>query len=237
MKKEYFKYASIAVLGSALLSVIFSVVYFIADTHIVSETPLLEILAYVKKSFDILALFIGYGTIIFTFAKFGTLDGLWSVALFFCSFLISIIWQIIGTCISAEEHSLDFITFTLYYSFGSGFITQMVPAALVAFLAYKFAVGRAENPEKFISMKNPSQKTMIISTLIIFGVNFLILVGFDTLPLLIEEDFYITVEEFRYILFSLLEMIIYYLVVQYAVYFGIYKLYTVYTDNCEKEKI
>ncbi len=237
MKKEYFKYASIAVIGSALLSVIFSILFFVADTNIVEATPLLDVLAYVKKSFDILALFIGYATVIFTFAKFGTTDGLWSVALFFCSFLISVVWQIVGTCIDAQEHSLDFIVFTLYYSFGSGFITQMIPAALIAFLAYKFTLGKAENPTKFISMKNPAQKTMIISTLIIFGVNLLLSLSIDIFPLLIEENFYITVEEFKYILFSLMQTVIYYLVVQYVVYFAMYKLYTVYTNNCEKEKI
>ena len=235
MKKEYFKYAAVAVLGSALISVLFSAIYFIADTNIAETSPLLEILAYIKKSFDILALFIGYGTIIFTFARFGTVSGIWSVVLFFCSFLVSVVWQIIGTCIDAEEHSLDFIIFTLYYSFGSGFITQMVPAILIAFIAYKLAVGNAQNPTKFISMENPPQKAMIISTLIIFGVNFLIALGFDILPFLIEEDFYITVNDFKYILFALVEIVVYYLVVLYVVYFTTYKLYNAYTNNNEEK--
>ena len=235
MKKDYFKYAAVAVLGSALISVLFSAIYFIADTNIAETSPFLEILAYIKKSFDILALFIGYGTIIFTFARFGTVSGIWSVVLFFCSFLVSVVWQIIGTCIDAEEHSLDFIIFTLYYSFGSGFITQMVPAILIAFIAYKLAVGNAQNPTKFISMKNPPQKAMIISTLIIFGVNFLIALGLDILPFLIEEDFYITVNDFKYILFALVEIVVYYLVVQYVVYFTTYKLYNAYTNDNEEK--
>lgn len=238
MKKEYFKYAAVAVLGSALLSVLFSAIYFIADMNIAEASPLLDVLAYIKKSFDMLALFIGYGTIIFTFSRFGTVSGIWSVVLFFCSFLVSVLWQIVGTCIDAEEHSLDFIVFTLYYSFGSGFITQMVPAALIAFIAYKLTDENFQNPTKFISMKNPPQKTMIVSALILFGVNLLIALGLDILPFLIEEDFYITANDFKYMIFMIIELVVYYLVVQYVVYFATYKIYTAYTNNFEeKEKI
>lgn len=231
MDKHFFKRAAVLVLGSALLSVLISVIYFTADKYIAEGSAALYVFDYLKKTFDYIALFTGYATVIFAFAKFGVKDGLWSIVLFSGSFLISILWQIVGTCIYEGNGTVNFIVFNLYYSFGSGFITQMVPAFLIALFAYKFAFCKHTDFSGFISLKTAPQKAIAISTLVLFGINLVLFVFLNVLPTLIEEDFYITVSQFGTIMLGILDIIIYYLVVQYIVYYFVYRHYADYTKE------
>ena len=240
MKKKFYKYAAYAVLGSALLSVLFSLIYFVSAESIDPGSSLLVVLYYLKVIFDMAATFIGYTTIVYAVTKFGWFDGVVSVGLYFCSMLVLFIYQTIASTIysrntsidatvGTEERLIDLLTFNAFYTFGQLFITLMIPAALIAFMSYKLIKKDTTPFEKPVSFKNPIQKTMGIFCIILFAVNYLSFLLIDVLPYLIEEEFYITYTDFKAIitqsLISLAEMSIAYIVLQYIVFMLGFKYY------------
>lgn len=243
MKKKFYKYAAYAVLCTALASVLFSLLYYIADENIDAGSSLLIVLYYMKVIFDMTATFVGYTTIIYAVTKFGWFDGVVSVGLYFCSVLIFFIYQTVtstiygsdisnGATVDAEESMIEFIMFNTFYSFGQLFITLMIPAGLIAFMSYKM-IKKNDTPfEKAVSFSNPVQKTAILFGIILFAVNFVGFLALDVLPFLIEESFYITFNDFKAIiiqsLISLAEMSIFYIVLQYIVFMLGFKYY----DSC-----
>ena len=240
MKKKFYKYSAYAVIGTALLSVLFSLIYYIAAESIDAGASLLIVLYYLKVIFDMTATFVGYTTIIYAVTKFGWFDGVVSVGLYFCSVLIFFIYQTVtstiygsdissGATVDAEESMIDLIMFNTFYSFGQLFITLMLPAALIAFMSYKM-IKKDDTPfEKAVSFSNPVQKTAILFGIILFAVNFVGFLAIDILPFLIEESFYITYSDFKAIiiqsLISLAEMSIFYIVLQYIVFMLGFKYY------------
>ena len=240
MKKIFYKNAALTVLITALASVLFSLIYYIASTNIDAGSTLLVILYYLKVIFDMTATFVGYATIVYAVTKFGWFDGVVSVGLYFCSVLIFFVYQTITSTIYGgdisvdptviEEYSIiDFIMFNTFYSFGQLFITLMIPAALIAFLSYKLIKKDSTPFTKLVSFKNPVQKTVIIFGIILFAVNYLAFLSLDILPFLIEEEFYITFDDFKAIIIqsfiSLAEMSVSYIVLQYIVFILAFNYY------------
>ena len=240
MKKKFYKYSAYAVIGTALLSVLFSLFYFIAAESIDAGSSFLIFLYYMKVLFDMTATFVGYTTIIYAVTKFGWFDGVVSVGLYFCSVVLFALYQTVTSTIYASNSSLDatvgtderlidLIIFNAYYSFGQLFITLVLPAALIAFMSYKM-IKKNDTPfEKAVSFSNPVQKTAILFGIILFAVNFVGFLSIDILPFLIEEGFYITYSDFKTIIIqsfiSLAEMSVSYIVLQYIVFMLGFKYY------------
>lgn len=249
MKKKFYKHAAYAVIGTSVLSVLFSVIYFIASENIDPESTFLEILYYVKLVFDMLASFTGYFTIMYAVTKFGWFDGVISVGLYFCSVLIFFVYQTVASTIyyndtvidtttgaGVEEDIISLITYNAFYSLGQLIITLMVPAAIVALVSYKII--KNDVPfEKPVSLKNPTQKAMVVSCVILFLINFLSYPLFSVLPYLIKENFYIMRDDFYDIItqigLSFVEMGIAYLVLQYIAFMLGFKYY----DKCLGAKV
>ena len=240
MKKKFYKYSAYAVIGTALLSVLFSLFYFIAAESIDAGSSFLIFLYYMKVLFDMTATFVGYTTIIYAVTKFGWFDGVVSVGLYFCSVVLFALYQTVTSTIYASNSSLDatvgtderlidLIIFNAYYSFGQLFITLVLPAALVAYMSYKI-IKKDDTPfEKAVSFKNPVQKTALLFCIILFAVNYVGFLSIDILPFLIEEGFYITYSDFKTIIIqsfvSLAEMSVSYIVLQYIVFMLGFKYY------------
>ena len=111
----------------------------------------------------------------------------------------------------------------------------MLPAFVVAIIAYFLTRNGTTRMKKFFSLKNPIQRAMFYSTLVIFGINLVCLLGFDTLPFLIEASFWITVSEFWSIVLSYVEIIVIYLLIQYVIYVLAYLLCDWYHEKyCTK---
>ena len=64
MKKKFYKYSAYAVIGTALISVLFSLFYFIAAESIDAGSSFLIFLYYMKVLFDMTATFVGYTSVI-----------------------------------------------------------------------------------------------------------------------------------------------------------------------------
>ncbi len=232
MKKKFYNLALILIIATACLSVAFAIVYYLASEVIVAGEPMLIFLFYVKKAFDLLAVFTGYGTIIYAFSRYSFNDGLKMTAIFAISVLISFVYQVIGTCFfDSTQLSFELVITTIYYAFGDCFITQYIPALVIAFVAYKSTADGTKRIEKLISWKNPTQRVMMLVTLVIFAINFVVLLIFDILPFLIEVEWMIYIDELGSIFASILETAIIYLVIQYAIYMLMHYIYTKYTDH------
>lgn len=232
MKKKFYNLALKLIIATALLSVLFAVIYYMASEVIVAGEPMLIFLFYVKKAFDLLAVFTGYGTIIYAFSRYSYIDGLKLTGMFAISVIISFIYQVIGTCFfDSTQLSFELVVTTIYYAFGDCFITQYIPALVIAFVAYKSTMDGTKRIEKFVSWKNPTQRVMMLVTIVIFAINFVVLLIFDILAFLIEVEWMIYIDELGSIFASILETAIIYIVVQYAIYMLTHNIYSKYTDH------
>ncbi len=231
MKRKFYNLSLWLIITTSVLSVLFSIGYYIASERIDSGATLLTVFYYMKKAVDLIAIFTGYGSIIYAFSRYSKLDGIKVLGIFAISFLISFFYQVIGTCFYESDFALEFILFTTYYAFGDCFITQFVPALLIALFSYKATKNGTKRIEKFVSWKNPTQRTMLIITLVIFAINFVALLIFDILAFLIEAEWMIYASELGSIFLSILEAVIIYVVVQYAMYMLMHYIYNKYTDE------
>ena len=229
MKKNFFKLSLILNVSLALLSAIFMFIYAYYDSVYDGEA-FFTFLGYVKTFFDLLAVFVGYATIIYAFVNFDFKNGMLAIGAFSASVFISFVTMIIGSSISySTKFTLDFFMSVLFYSAGSCFITQFIPALLIAFVAHHFAKSKAKTEIiRFFSWKNPAQRTMILTTLFLFGFNVLFYTFASVLPFLIEEGFSVHMYQFVSILVDYIDKVVFYLLMQYLVYFFTYKIYSAY---------
>ena len=254
MKKNFFKFSLILNISCALLSAIFMFICAFCEKRYSGEA-FFTFLYYVKTFFDLLAVFVGYATIIYAFSNYDFKNGLVSIGTFSVSVFISFLTFVIGKCIypsasytdvltsatySTGSITFDYILFLIIYSAGSCFITQLLPALLIALITY--LVTRNEQKRlitSFISWKNPIQRTMIIVSLGLFGFNVLFYTFASMLPFLISENFSIMYSDFISIIINYVTMIVFHLIMQYLVYFFMYKIYQAYTTHHpdKKEKV
>ena len=232
MKKNFFKFSLCLNVVFAILAVIFTIIFYVMSAKIDEGEALLDVLQYAKTFFDLLAVFTGYTTIIYAFNKFGFYNGLIAIGVFSISFLISFVFQVVGSCIdNSAAFTTDFLIYVIYYAFGNGFISQMIPALLLAYISHKASKKGNKTIKQFISWQNPVQRSMLIITLIIFGLNVVAHTGFVVLPTIISEfSEYgsITYDFFTEIIVSYVVLIIFYLIMQYIVYFLVYGIFDNY---------
>ena len=254
MKKNFFKFSLILNISCALLSAIFMFICAYCEKRYNGQA-FFTFLYYVKTCFDLLAVFVGYATIIYAFSNYDFKNGLISIGTFSVSVLISFLTFVIGKCIypaatytdvmssatySAESITFDYVLFLIIYSAGSCFITQLLPALIIALITYLMTKdGQKRLITSFISWKNKIQRTMLIVTLGLFGFNVLFYTFASMLPFLITMKFYITYSELTSIIINYVTTVVFYLVMQYLVYFFMYKIYSSYTTHHpdKKEKV
>lgn len=93
MKRRFFIDASVAVVGSSLLSLIVAITYFAVSLNIDEGHSLLLFLGYLTDVFNALSMFVGYATVIYAFYKFGFYEGVMSLLLCFAAFIPFFIYQ------------------------------------------------------------------------------------------------------------------------------------------------
>ena len=231
-EKRFYKLAFISILGTAALSVIFSLIFFILDESIDGGT-FMYILYYVKVVCDLLANFVGYSAIVYAMTHFGWYDSLKVAGIYFLSVLAYWIYQTItytvfGSDISSTtatygESVLDLFVFNAFYYLGQLIITLMVPVLILMLICRKYTKDKEFVPfDKFVTFKNPVQKAMGIFCITLAVINVLSFLFFNVLPFLIQEEFYIYFEDFKTIMLqsalTILENALLYVAVQYIVF-------------------
>ncbi|MBQ7412098.1 MAG: hypothetical protein IJW10_04245 [Clostridia bacterium] len=243
IKKRFYISSSIAVIGSSLIAVIFSTILFAVDLKYgVSNAPtLIAFLGYLTDLFNALAVFIGFGTIIYAFFKFDFYEGVMSCLIFAASFIPYFLYNAIARYIYTKAGIIELgaadgfdpfeaIMMAVNYAMGSGVINQILPAILVAFIACKVIKQRKSEPLKFISYENRLQRAMIITCLALFGVNLLMLILTGILPTILgDATLFIQpskASEFtKAIIIDLVKLVALYLIFGYIMFMLIYKFY------------
>ncbi len=198
------------------------------------------ILYYVKVVCDLLATFVGYGTIIYAMTHFGWYDSLKVVGIYSLSILAYWIYQsIISTVFSGDmssttamygDSTLNLFMFNAFYWLGQLAITLMVPVLILMLISRRYIKANEFTPfNKFITFKNPVQKAMIVFCIVMTVVNILSFLLINILPYLIQEKFFITFTDFKTImlqtLLTTLENALLHLAVQYIVFMLSFKFY------------
>ena len=239
MAKKFYRYALWSVFGFATVSILFSLIYFFCEEYIDSGSTVLAVMYYIKLILDLAATFVGFGTIIYATTKLGWLHGLACGGIYFCTIIMYAIYQTATlTSYSSDltyvdemvsDNIVDLITFNAFYSMGQLFITFAVPAAILVYLCYRYIKKDDSKFERYVSFKNPVQKTMGIFCILMAIINFVAFLFSDVLAFLVQEEFYIYRSEFWALivqsLITILEMSLVYILVQYIAFLLVFKMY------------
>ena len=238
MEKKFFINASVAVIGSSLLSLAIAITYFAVSLSIDEGHSLLLFLGYLTDVFNAVSMFIGYATVIYAFFKFGFYEGVMSLLICFAAFIPYFIYQSVAWNVYAElgydvamdgSEAFSSALMGINYSMGQGVINQILPAMLVGFIAYRVTKYRKDKPKQFVSWRNGLQRAMIICCLALFGINLVMYILTGILPELIELDFVMTRVYFNdfviSVILNIFELIVIYLPLAYITFMLIYKFY------------
>ena len=239
MKKKFYKYSTWLVMGCAVASALISLIYFFMSESIEEGSGILVFMFYVKTILDLTSALVGLGTIIYAITKFSWYDGLKACGIYGCSILIFFVFQTVTSTIFSSDllnlsdmYADDIVRLVqnnAYYAMGQLAITAMIPVLIVMLFARKY-IKKDETPFlKFVSFKNPVQKTMAWTCITIFAINTLSFLLFNVLPYLIQEEFYITANDFKTIILqsvlTLAENALLHLIVQYIVFMLSFRFY------------
>ena len=247
MKKSFKSISLWLVVLTSVLSTAFAILYnwakdcYYTDPHF-SKT-FYDISHYLEAGFSSLSLFVCYGIIIYAYARYTPDKAKFSFVYLLLNLGIYWVTQIIFSLsnttfqsqISAYEiyEKPNYIYISVFcVSLGQILVEYILPAFLIAFITAKITKNGVSKITGFISWKNTLQKTMIVSTLVIFGINILLLVGLTIFPYLISQAFYITFNAFlNVIIFPLIEKLLFTLLLQYATYMFMYFLCNRYGET------
>lgn len=242
MKKRFYIDACLMVIGSSLLAIAVSLIYFLVDMKIDEGDSLLAFLGYATDFFNAIAVSIGYGTIIYAFFKFGFYEGIMSLAIYAGSFIPYYIYQVIAGYIYTVNGFSEYyatpegaeafqaVTMHINQAMGQGIINQILPAILVAFLACKIIKTSTAEPTSFFSWKNRLRRCMMVSAICLTVLNIIVFAITGILYELVSIDFmFFSSEEFSAFMggcaISILEIIIVNLIMAYIIYVLVHKFY------------
>ena len=239
MKKNFFKFSLTLNIIFAVIAVVFSLIFYVSSSTINDSTGMYTFLSYVKNVFDFLAVFIGYATVIYAFSKLDFANGILSIGTFSVSVLISFIYRIIANIISsngmadylAEQEVMsasDLYTIMFYSSFGQDVFKQLIPAIIIAIITYVCTRKGTQKIKKLFSWENSVQKAMLLSTAIVFVFQLLIHTGLNVLPSILPELIdvgSISASMFEAVLISYIDVVVFYLIMPYFVYYFMFNIY------------
>lgn len=238
MKKTFYVNASVAVIGSSIFALLVSIIYFVVSLNVDDATSLLVTLGLLTDFFNAVALFIGFGTLIYAFFKFGFYEGVMAFLIVLGAFIPYFIYQSIAWNVYAK-YSYGIVTegteafssalMGIYYSMGQGVVNQIIPAFLVAVITCKVVRTNKDKPVKYISWKNRLQRAMIITCISLLAINLVMLVVTGILPELADMGWVMTKAFFKEyivtVLISIGENVVIYLPVQYITLMLTYNFY------------
>lgn len=243
MKKRFYKDAAWLVVGSSLLSVLMSVILFITDLlyRDGGAEALVSFVGYTTDVFNALAMFIGFGTIIYAFFKFDFYEGVMSCFLFAGSFIPYFIYHTVARVIYTRTEFVDAgmtgdfdyadaILMSVNQAMGSGVINQILPAILIAFITCKVVKMSKNEPTKFISLNNKLQKAMIFCCIALASINILMFFLTGILPSILGDYIFLSNDDFfsfvGAIAVEILKLLFIHLIVAYASFMFVYRFYT-----------
>lgn len=242
MNKKFFKFSLTLNISLSLVAAAFSILFFILRNSADMGEGAVTFFAYAKAFFDTLAVFTASSTVIYAFANFDFKGRVYSLGVVFVSVLIAYVFQIVAGFIDSTNITVgtgqSYIAFVIYYSVGPCFISTMGPAIINALVTHKLTKNGTQRIKSFFSSKNSVQNAMFVSTFIIFLIAIAFTTVFDMWPLIkpLFTDGYIRESSMNVVVTNYISYLIFYLVMQYPVYYFMYKIYDSYVlKNPEKK--
>ncbi len=249
MSKRATKFLILLALVTSGISVFFISCSFLID-QFTDSALLSDTFYYIRTAFDLVAEYTAFAIVIYAFCRYKFKQAWPSVIIALGSFLISAVFQIGATAIVQITSNPELGTWDILGNVGIdlllGFfgltIERLIPCVLIALITFLSTMHGTSRISKAVSFKNPSQRAMMISCLLLYLINAvpqLILtvidfIGYGGPSNMYAEDF------FAFIAFELIlqqaSILIYNLVLQYLVYLLIYYLCQKHEENAPIKK-
>ncbi len=238
MTKKFLKTSALAMGATTLLAILFAYLYAILGARIADGDNAILVLSVLETAFDFVQISVGFGSVIYAFSKYEFNEAL-KVFGIFCAtiFIYCIACMIPITLINDSSALYDFAVvyegaiLNIFYCIGQVFICQIAPAIAMIAIICKCTRDSKPTPKKIISWKNPVQKGMIISCLMLAGFNLIvgILTDYGIFGYLLGEGFRTTEADAKIILSNFLSLtlsvIIANIIAMYIVFMIVYKVY------------
>ncbi|MBQ8163176.1 MAG: hypothetical protein IJZ93_02250 [Clostridia bacterium] len=238
MTKRFLKISTLAMGVTTLLAIFFAYLYAILGAKIADGDGALMVLSVLETAFDFIQISVGFATVIYAFSKYEfnealKIFGIFSAAIFVYCFtcMIPITLMSDGTALYDFSVVYEGSILNIFYCIGQVFVCQIIPAVAMIAIICKLTKNSKPTPKKFISWKNPVQKGMIISCLVLAAFNFVIgiLTDYGIFGYLLQEGFRTTSADAKIILTNFLSLtlsvIAANIIAMYIVFMIVYKVY------------
>lgn len=189
MSKRTIKFSSLLVLITALLSAVFIAINLVLDFKFGEASDPSLIFGFFRTTVDLVAEYSAYAVVLFAFCHYPLKKAYPSLIIAGSSFLFAMVFMVFGTSFLAaivDPENVD-IWKVFEVSFLSAllgtFLERVVPCLLLAFISYLFTKNGNQKITKFITFKNPTQRSMLVFTLTMFTYNFVLTIVTDALYL------------------------------------------------------
>lgn len=249
MSKRSIKFLILLAAVTSGISVFFISCSFAVD-RLTDNAIVSDAFYYIRTAFDLVAEFTAFAVVIYAFCRYSAKKAWPSVLIALGSFLFSALFQIGATAvvqiISGTELGIGDIIGNIGIDLLLGLlgltIERLIPCALIALITFLCTMKGTQRISKLVSFKNPSQRAMFISCLLLYLINAipqLVLTVIDLISIggpsnMYAEDF------FAFIGFELVlqqtMIFIYNLILQYFVYMLVYYLCQRHEENAPIKK-
>lgn len=228
MNKKTINFSILLVLITSLLSIAFIITNFVVELKNGSDAVVTLVFGEIRTVFDLIAEFTAYGIIVFAISTYRLSKAWPAYIIAFSSFAISKIFSIpasiyLGMLQNPGYNLWQFLFSVDYvsYEYSSFLETKLVPILVITIVTYLCTKDYTERIHSPFHFKNPTVKSILISTVIIYFINTSLKVIYYSLALISVGGFSgIYKSDFiSSILIPLIMDLIYYLILQYFVVF------------------
>jgi hypothetical protein len=246
MSKRSIKFSVLLASVTAGLSVLFILISLFVDLFAKNEIAS-DIMYYTRTAFDLIAEYTVLGIVIYAFSRYSPKKAWPSLIIAFSSFTVSLIFQITSTAIFNVATKTDIsssgvfgnIAIDLMFSLLTLFIERIVPCGAIALITVLCTKNGTARISKLISFKNPVQRAMLISSVLIYLVNAIPALYLDIMGIIsiggtqnmYFEDFMLQV------ILPHISTVIYHFILLYVVYLLVYILCQKYAESAPIKKV
>ncbi len=249
MSKRTTKFLILLAFVTAGISVFFISCSFLVD-QLTNNDIISDAFYYIRTAFDLVAEYTAFAIVIYAFCRYRAKEAWPTVLIALGSFLLSALFQIGATAavqiISGTELSTGDILGNIGIDLLLGLlgltIERLLPCVLIALITFLSTMHGTQRISKVVSIKNPAQRAMLISAVLMYLINAvpqLVLTIIDLIALggpsnMYAEDF------FAFIGFNIIlnqaAILVYNLVLQYLIYLFVYYLCQKHEENAPIKK-
>lgn len=249
MSKRSIKFLILLAAVTAGISVFFISCSFLVDLF--TDNDIVgDAFYYIRTAFDLVAEYTAFAIVIYAFCRYSAKKAWPAVLIALGSFLFSALFQI-GATAAVQIYTntelgfgdiLGNIGIDLLLGLLGLTIERLIPCALIALITFLCTMKGTQRISKLISFKNPSQRAMFISCLLLYLINAipqLVLTVIDLISIggpsnMYAEDFFMFIG-FELVLQQTM-IFIYNLILQYLVYMLVYYLCQRHEENAPIKK-